>query len=178
MKKTVKFLIFFILVIILIFVIAKMIYKIEYIDTINKECQKYNIDKYEILSIIKAESDFDSDAISSKNAVGLMQLTPETANWCAKKLGIKEVSEKDLINPEINIMLGVYYYSYLLQRYGDMNTALAAYNAGMGKVDGWLTDKRYSEDGKIIKTTPYQETNRYITKINNNLKIYKFLYKE
>ena len=178
MKKIIKFLIFFIIVIIFIFIIAKTIYKVEYINIIRKECQKYDVDKYEILSIIKAESDFDADAISSKNAIGLMQLTPETANWCAKKLGIDEVDKNDLINPEINIMLGTYYYSYLLNRYGDMNTALAAYNAGMGKVDDWLADKRYSSDGKNIETTPYPETNKYLTKINNNLKMYKFLYKE
>lgn len=176
MKKTIKFLIFIILAVTVLFVAAKMIYKIAYSDIISEECQKYNIDKYEILSIIKAESNFDSNAVSSKNACGLMQLTLDTANWCAKKIGIDEVSEADLLNPEINIKLGVYYYNYLFERYGDMNTALAAYNAGMGKVDNWLNDKKYSDDSKTIKTTPYEETNRYITKINNNLKIYKFLY--
>lgn len=176
MKKIVSFLIFFILAVIVIFVIAKIIYKTKYIDIINAECQNYNVDKYEILSIIKAESNFNSDAVSSKNAIGLMQLTPETANWCAKKMGFREVTQTDLLNPEINIKLGVYYYSYLLQRYGDMNTALAAYNAGMGKVDLWLEDSRYSKDGKTILTTPYEETNKYIIKINNNLKMYKFLY--
>lgn len=178
MKKIVKFLIFLILVVILIFIAAKMIYKIEYIDIINEECQKYNVDKYEILSIIKAESNFKSDAVSSKNAVGLMQITLKTANWCANELGMGEITEDDLLVPEINIKLGVFYYSYLLQRYEDMDTALAAYNAGMGKVDNWLDDNKYSEDGKTINTTPYPETNRYMTKINNNLKIYKFLYKE
>lgn len=178
MKKIVKFLIFLILIVILIFVVAKIVYKVEYIDIINKECQKNNADKYEILSIIKAESDFKTNAVSSKNAFGLMQLTYETANWCAGKIGIDNVSEDDLLNPEINIKLGVFYFTYLRQRYDDFNTALAAYNAGMGKVDGWLADSRYSDDGKTIKTTPYKETNNYITKINNNLNIYRFLYKE
>ncbi len=176
MKKFVKFLIFLILIIVLLFVVAKIIYKDDYIDTVNKECQKYNIDKYEILSIIKAESNFKSDAVSPKKAIGLMQLTLETANWCANKLGMDEVTESDLLKAETNIKLGVYYYNYLLERYGDMNTALAAYNAGMGKVDNWLNDNEYSKDGKTISTTPYKETNRYIEKINNNLKIYKFLY--
>ena len=178
MKKTVKFLIFFTLVIIILFFIAKFIYKDQYIDIIEKECKSYGIDKYEILAIIKAESNFDSKAVSSKKAIGLMQLTLDTANWCAKNLNIDEVSEEDLYNPDLNIKLGIYYYNYLLERYNNSDTALAAYNAGMGKVDNWLNDKQYSKDGIKIDTTPYEETNKYITKINNNYKIYKFLYKE
>lgn len=178
MKKIIKYLIFFIIVIILIFVTAKIIYKTKYLNIIEAQCQIYNVDKFEILSIIKAESNFNADAISSKNAVGLMQLTPKTANWCANELGMMEITDKELLNPETNIKLGVFYYSYLKERYKDVNTALAAYNAGMGKVDNWLLDKKYSDDGKKISETPYEETNRYITKINNNLKIYKFLYKE
>lgn len=178
MKKIVKILIFFILIITVFFIVAKIIYKDDYIDIIDAECKKYNIDKFEILAIIKAESNFDSNAISSKKAIGLMQLTLDTANWCAKKLNLNEVTEADLHNPELNIKLGVYYYNYLLKRYNDVDTALAAYNAGMGKVDEWLKDKKYSNDGKKIDITPYDETNKYITKINNNYKLYKFLYKE
>lgn len=178
MKKAIKTLIFFVLIITICFVIAKIIYKDDYIDIIEKECKKYNIDKYEILAIIKAESNFDCNAVSSKKAIGLMQLTLDTANWCAKRLDIDEVTEDDLHNPELNIKLGVYYYSYLLEQYHDVNTALAAYNAGMGKVNVWLSDKNYSKNGITIDSTPYEETNKYITKINNNLKIYKFLYKE
>lgn len=178
MKKLFKFIIFLIIIIILLFFVGKCVYKTDYLSIIGDECQKYNLDKYEVLSIIKAESNFKPDAVSSKNAIGLMQLTIDTANWCAEKIGFKEVSKNDLYVPEINIKLGIYYYSYLLERYGDFDTALAAYNAGMGNVDKWLKDSKYSNDSKKINTTPYQETNRYITKINNNLKIYKFLYKE
>ncbi len=179
MKKIIKFFISFIIVVILLFVVAKMIYKIEYMDIINREGQEYGIDKYEILSLIKAESNFDANAVSSKNAYGLMQLTLETANWCAKELGMNELTPDDLLIPETNIKLGVFYYSYLKGRYeGILSTSLSAYNAGMGKTDKWLDDDEYSQDGKTIITTPYGETNRYITKINNNIKIYKFLYKE
>lgn len=178
MKKLFKFIIFLIIIAILLLFVGKNMYKTDYLSIIGEECQKYNIDKYEILSIIKAESNFKPDAVSSKNAIGLMQLTPDTANWCAEKTDMDEVTKSDLYVPQINIKLGIYYYSYLLERYGDFDTALAAYNAGMGNVDKWLKDTKYSNDGVKINTTPYQETNRYITKINNNLKIYKFLYKE
>lgn len=178
MKKLFKFIFFLAVASVLIFFSAKAVYKTDYLSIIGEECQKYNIDRYEILSLIKAESDFKADAVSSKNAVGLMQLTLDTANWCGKQLGITDIEINDLYVPEINIMLGVYYYSYLKERYGDFDTTLSAYNAGMGNVDKWLENSKYSKDGKTIDTTPFQETNRYITKINNNLKIYNFLYKE
>ena len=178
MKKFFKFIFFIIIIIILLFFSAKAVYKTEYLNIIGRECQKYNIDNYEILSLIKAESNFKADAVSSKNAVGLMQLTINTAYWCGKQIGMDNIQINDLYVPEINIMLGVYYYSYLKERYGDLDTTLAAYNAGMGNVDKWLKDNKYSENGEDLDSTPFQETNRYITKINNNLKIYKFLYKE
>ena len=178
MKKLFKILIFFLLVIVVLYNVAKYIYKDDYINIIEKECDIYNVDKYEILAIIKAESNFDPDAVSARNAIGLMQLTLDTANWCAEKLNISKVTESDLHNPELNIKLGIYYYDYLFERYGDLDTTLAAYNAGMGKVDVWLDDEIYSSDGKKISKTPYEETNKYIIKINNNLKIYKTLYKE
>lgn len=178
MRKLFKFVFSVFLIAVVTYFVAKNTYKIEYLDIIEQECEKYNIDKVEILSIIKAESNFKSDAVSEKNAIGLMQLTLDTAIWCAKNLEINEITESDLYVPETNIKLGVYYYNYLLQRYNNIDTAIAAYNGGMGNVDKWLEDSDYSDDKIRIKSTPYPETTRYITKINNNIKIYKLLYKE
>ena len=178
MKKIFKFIIYILVLSVILLLIGKNVYKTNYIDIVSEECQKYNMDKYMILSIIKAESNFKTDAVSAKNAIGLMQLTIDTAKWCAEKAGLDNITESDLYVPEINIKLGVYYFNYLYERYDDFNTALAAYNAGMGNVDKWLEDKQYSNDRLTINNTPYQETNRYITKINNNFKIYKFLNEE
>lgn len=160
------------------FSVGRYIYKTSYVDFINAECSKYEINPTEILSIIKAESNFNPNAVSSKNAIGLMQITLETANWCCERINMGYVTQADLCVPETNIKIGVYYYNYLLDRYNNINTALAAYNAGMGNVDRWLEVEEFSTDGTKITKTPYPETNRYITKINNNIKIYKLLYKE
>lgn len=178
MTKFIKFIFTLIIIAAVTFFVGRYIYKTDYLTVINNECMQYNIDPIEILSIIKAESNFKSDAVSAKNAIGLMQITPETANWCAEKMGMGAVSQSDLYVPKINIKIGIFYYNYLLERYNNINTAIAAYNGGMGNVDKWLKDSRYSDDGVTIKSTPYPETTRYITKINNNIKIYKLLYKE
>ena len=177
-RKFLKFLLTLFIILAIIIFVGRYIYKTEYIDIIEEECLKYNVDTVEILSIIKAESNFKEDAVSSKNAYGLMQITHDTANWCAKELGLEYLNQDDLLNPYTNIKLGVFYYSYLLKRYNDTNSAFAAYNGGMGNVDKWLKDQQYSKDGKTIHNTPFAETTRYITKINNNIKIYRLLYKE
>lgn len=161
-----------------VFFVSRYIYKTEYLAIIENECMKYDVNPVEILSIIKAESNFKQDAVSSKNAYGLMQLTVDTANWCAKELGLEYLEPDDLLDAKTNIKLGVFYYNYLLKRYGSTNTAFAAYNGGMGNVDKWLQNNKYSNDGKSIVSTPFPETTRYITKINNNIKIYRLLYKE
>lgn len=156
--------------------VAKNIYKKEYSEMVYNECSKYNIDEYVVFSIIKTESNFKADALSHKEAIGLMQLTMDTANWCAEKLDMEKIDKVNLYKPEINIKLGVFYFNYLLEKYNDFDTAIAAYNAGMGNVEKWLKNSEYSDDATKIIKTPYNETNLYITKVNNNLKIYKFLY--
>lgn len=178
MKKIFKFIFCLVIIAVIAVTCVKYIYKTEYLSIINNECALYGLKPVEVLSIIKAESDFRSDAVSAKGATGLMQITLETANWCAAKLGIDKFTESDLYVPEINIKIGTYYYNYLLTRYGSRDTAIAAYNGGMGNVDEWLKNPEYSDDGINIKNTPYRETTRYIAKFNNNIKIYKLLYKE
>ena len=178
MRKLIIFLLTIFFIIFFIFISATSIYKTDYIDIIKKECEKYGTNPYEILAIIKTESDFNANAVSKKNAIGLMQITLDTANWCLLKMEENPLTEDELYIPENNIKIGVFYYNYLLNRYGNVNSAIAAYNGGMGNVDKWLKNYEYSKDGKEITFTPYKETTRYITKTNNNIIIYKLLYKE
>lgn len=178
MKTILKACVVLVLSAVVCLLLARHIYKVDYIDQIRAECAKYGTDPHMVLAIIKAESDFNPAAVSEKNAVGLMQLTEETAAWCAGQLGIAEFNASDLYNPVTNIKFGVYYYQYLLEHYGqDAQLALAAYNAGMGNIDKWLSNTEYSKDGATLHSIPYPETERYLTKVNNHYKIYKFLYK-
>ena len=124
------------------------------------------------MAIIKAESNFIEDAHSGK-ASGLMQLTDETAKWIADKLG-KDTEEVNLNNPRDNIQLGCYYIRYLINYYdGNVDVALAAYNGGMGNVDRWLGDKKYSDDGKTLKNIPFKETREYVKKVNSETLVYE-----
>lgn len=135
-----------------------------------------NLDPCLVLAIIKAESKFNSDARSNKDAVGLMQITEDTAEWVAKKMELKDYSSDKLYDEEYNIKMGCWYLNNLRDEFNDTNTFIAAYNAGRGNVNDWLNDSKYSDDGKTLKYIPYDETKQYVDRVNTYYKVYKYLY--
>ena len=157
--------------------IKSLIYPLDYQEIIIGQARANNLEPEFIMAIIKVESNYVEDAHSGK-ASGLMQLTDETGDWVAKKLRM-DVEEIDLMNPEDNITLGCYYIRYLMDYYGgNADVALAAYNGGMGNVNRWLADPRYSEDGKSLSEIPFAETRNYVKKVNKETKRYKKLLEE
>lgn len=151
------------------------LYPLKYKKHIDIAANTYNVDPVLIASVINAESGFRRNAISSKGAVGLMQVMPPTAEWIAEKINI-DIDSKTLEDPHTNILIGTYYLNYLLDKFNDLRTALIAYNAGEGKVVTWLTDGRYSTEANghsVLTSCPYPSTNRYVEKILNSVNIYK-----
>ncbi len=149
-----------------------LLYPLDYENIVTKYSQEYELDPHLVMAIIKAESNFIEDAHSGK-ASGLMQLTDDTADWVAQQLG-KDADEIELNNPRDNIELGCYYIRYLIDYYeGNVDVALAAYNGGMGNVDKWLENKKYSDDGKTLKNIPFKETREYVKKVNAEKEVYQ-----
>lgn len=155
--------------------IYQKFYKIEYSETVEKYSKEYDIDKYLIYSVIKAESNFDNEAVSHKEAKGLMQLMYSTAEEVAKKVEI-ELTKENVIEPDININLGTKYIEMLYKKYQNISLALAAYNAGSGNVDNWISEGIIKADGSDVENIPFPETNNYVRKILRDYKIYKKLY--
>lgn len=186
MKRLLKFIITLLILASIIFIlfkvvkiddiIMKKIYPLKYSEYVEKYAKEYNIDKYMVYAIIKAESNFDENAKSSSDAIGLMQIMETTAIETARKMDL-EVTEEDLFKPDLNINIGLKYFTYLLNQY-DNNYPLAiiAYNAGMGNVDSWIKNGTIKEDGTDIENVPYKETNNYVRKILRDYEIYKGLY--
>ena len=163
-------------VIAIIFVaILFSVYPLRYKKHINEAATIYSVDPVLVASVINAESSFRRDAVSSKGAVGLMQLMPATAEWVAGQMKI-EYSPEILKDPRINIQIGTFYLNYLLDKFKDVKTALIAYNAGEGSVMTWLADGRFSttaEGHSVLTSCPYPVTNRYVEKVLNGMNFYK-----
>lgn len=149
-------------------------YPTKYSEYVEKYSEENGIDKYLVYAIIKAESNFDENAVSASNAKGLMQLMYATAEEVAEQCGI-ELTEENIFDPEINIELGTRYISTLIERYTNIGVALAAYNAGMTSVDKWLREGTISADGSDIENIPFKETNNYVRKILRDYEVYKEL---
>lgn len=122
----------------------------QYADSISKAATTYNVPEKLLAAIMKQESNFNSKAVSSAGATGLMQLMPSTAKY----LGVKDATD-----PEQNIMGGAKYLRKMLDQFDDnLSLALAAYNAGPGNV------KKYNG------IPPFKETQNYVTKVMNYYK--------
>lgn len=142
------------------------------VETYSKE---YGVPEYIIYSVIRVESGFDESATSSKGAIGLMQLTPSTFEWLQTKTK-ETLSAEAIYSPNVNIKYGTYYLRYLYVQFSDWDLALAAYNAGPGRVSTWLADTSLTDDGGNLHTIPFEETRNYVKKVNDTVAVYKRLY--
>jgi len=133
-------------------------------ETIENAAIKYGFDPLFINAVIRSESSFFFRARSSRGAIGLMQLMPATARQLAAELNIQGYTDSDLEKPDVNITLGVLYLSKLLKEFnGNQLLALAAYNAGLGKVQGW-----YRQNPILaleLSDIPYEETREYVSRV-------------
>ncbi len=152
-------------------------YPLKYQNEVNAASQSYGVDKSLIYAVIRTESGFDPEADSRVGASGLMQLMPTTFEWLQTYYDGEITMDADkLLDPGINIDYGTKFLKFLLERYESEQAAIAAYNAGFGAVDGWLSDSRYSSDGVNLDTIPYDETSNYVVKVENAREKYRELY--
>ena len=154
-------------------------YPLSYQTEIEAAAKKYNVDKYLIYGVIKTESNFDPDAESYVGAVGLMQIMENSFEWIQTLYADEEYEKytfEDMKDPALNIDYGTHLLSILLDMYENEDTAVCAYNAGVGNVNDWLGDSRYSDDGKTLKEVPFSETENYRHKVEQNKNCYKQLY--
>ena len=137
------------------------IYPTKYAKFVEKYSNQFGVNKNLVYAVIRCESGFNPKAKSEKGAIGLMQLIPATAKWCAELLSI-EYEDEYLIQEEYNIMLGVYYISYLSARFDNFSHVVMAYNAGEGNVKKWLKG-----NGMV-----FNETRDYLSKVKIAYTIY------
>lgn len=148
-------------------------YPTPYRDIVLKNSSQFALEPYLVYSVIKTESGFKTNVKSSKGAVGLMQITPSTAEYIAEKLATPTYNLEDV---ETNVKFGCFYLRYLINKFKSLNTAITAYNAGEGNVSKWLKDSKCSTDGINLKYIPFKESRNYLKKIRKSLANYRKLY--
>jgi soluble lytic murein transglycosylase len=135
-------------------------------DIIRQQAADKGLDPALIAGVIYAESRF-RDQTSHAGAKGLMQILPSTADDIARKSGGTAFVQGDLADPQVNISYGSFYLRYLLKRYGGNEVlAIAAYNAGEGRVDRWIFGARHDgEEFDHLRHIPFPETRHYVEQV-------------
>jgi len=142
-------------------------------DIIRQQAHDKGVDAALIAAVIYQESKF-RDQTSRAGARGLMQITPETARFIAKKSGGTAFTQGDLATPQINIAYGTFYLRYLLDHY-DRNEelAIAAYNAGLTNVDGWVSRAGGPGAFDSVRDIPFPETRAYVRGVQKHRGMYR-----
>lgn len=152
-----------------------MRYLTPYHDVLSRQARARQIEEPWIFGLVRQESRFIADAKSQAGASGLMQLLPSTANWVARKIGMKGFHPSRVNRPEVNAALGAFYLRYVLDGLGESPVlAAAAYNAGPGRARRWC-DAKPLEGAIYIETIPYAETRQYVKKVMTNTVYYAAL---
>ena len=135
----------------------------QYSNYVMQYSMEFDVPPALVYAVIKAESGFNPNAVSSVGARGLMQMLPSTFESMKNNFFPEDTyTSNDLFTPEVSIKYGTKYLSETLKKYGVKETAIASYNAGQGAVDSWLKNSTYSDDGKTLKYIPYSETRAYV----------------
>lgn len=134
------------------------------------------LDPYLVAALIRQESEFNPNAVSRANAVGLMQLLPKVGRGVAKQEKLRRFSTQQLFQPAINLQLGTRYFRSMVDRFGSFEYALAAYNAGVDRVQEWSKQDTFRDPQEFVESIPFTETREYVENIMRNVNVYRQLY--
>jgi soluble lytic murein transglycosylase len=148
-----------------------------YWTTLESDAKANGLDPYLVAALIRQESEFNPGAVSRANAYGLMQLLPSVGKELAKKDGQRHFKTNDLLDPTINLQLGTQDLRKSIDRYGgQVDYALAAYNAGDSPVHQWMAVNNYKDIPEWVESIPYTETREYVQAILRNRELYREVY--
>jgi soluble lytic murein transglycosylase len=144
---------------------------------LTRDAAANQLDPHIVASLIRQESEFNPSAISTANAMGLMQLLPSVGKGLAKQMKIKHFSPDELLVADTNLRLGTRYFRQMVEHFGgQVEYALAAYNAGEDRVDDWRKNGNFADVEEFVESIPFTQTREYVQAIMRNAVIYKLLY--
>ena len=140
-------------------------------DALASAAKQWDLDEAHMFGLIRQESRFMPHARSRVGAMGLMQLMPATARWVARQIPVQAYNPSMLAQPDVNVLMGTYYFRRVLTELGHPILATAAYNAGPGRARRWR-DERPLEGAVYAETIPFNETRDYVKKVVANTWFY------
>ena len=156
---------------------ARLWYPLAYEQTIRTEAARNDLDPALVAAVVNTESGFAPDSRSGAGAVGLMQVLPVTADFIARQPDRPSPSPDRIAEPEVNIAYGARYLRYLIDRYGSVGLALAAYNGGPGNADSWLARAREAGGTFTVPDDiPFTETRGFVSRVQRAVPIYRRAY--
>lgn len=147
-----------------------------YADLVSAASAQYGVPEAVLYGVMKSESGFDTGAVSRAGAVGLMQIMPETFRWVTDEMLFEHLEDGMMYDPETSIRYGAWLLARYYARYGNWQCALAAYNAGPGRVDSWLSDEKYADGEGGLKKIPFKETRQYVGRVTRAADAYRRLW--
>jgi soluble lytic murein transglycosylase len=156
--------------------IRRTIFPIAHWDLIGEHSAARRLDPFLMTALIAQESTFQADVRSAANAWGLMQIIPGTGRRVAADLGIRPFRTSRLTDPEVNVRIGMKYFSDLIAEFRDPAPALAAYNAGEHRVRQWLAERPGMARDEFIDDIPFPETQNYVKRVIGTSADYRALY--
>jgi soluble lytic murein transglycosylase len=154
----------------------RVAYPIQYEETVEHESRQNDLPPSLVYAIIRTESSFKPEAVSPIGARGLMQITEETYDWTAYRLGEEGGAYESLFDGDTNIRYGTALLRFLLEEFDTVENALCAYHAGWGNATKWLQNPAHAPDGKNIKNIPFDDTKAYVAKVLKTQEKYRELY--
>ena len=154
-------------------------YHLAHWDIIKQEARARSLDPYTVAGLIRQESVFQTRAVSSARAYGLMQILVPTARLVAQRVGVgdRPITSDTLFEPRLNIQLGTAYMREQLDRFGRIEYMAAAYNAGPGRPAQWRSTLPPEID-EWTEAIPFRETRGYVQGVIRNTLQYRRLYDE
>ncbi len=157
--------------------VRDIVLPLRYEDVIRQQARDKDLDPALIAAVIYEESKFE-DRTSSAGARGVMQVTPQTAQFIANKSGGSAFVVGDLATPQVNISYGSWYLRHLLGLYdGDATLAVAAYNAGETNVDRWVARAGGIDSFDPAEDIPFKETREYVADVADKRRLYRRHYR-
>jgi soluble lytic murein transglycosylase len=150
------------------------LYPLPYLEPISTWAKARQLNPLLVIGLMRQESRFEANIHSSAGAIGLMQILPETADWVASKIKLKQY---DLEHPIDNIQLGTWYLDYTHAEYSNNSMlAVASYNAGPGNVSAWVKQLSLNDPDQFVEKIPFDETRGYVKSVFENYWNYLQLY--